>query len=415
MRLAYLLSRYPAVSHTFFLKEVLGLRHLGLSIATASVNPPDRPAAHLSDDERTEMGNTFYLKGGPLFEALTTLLGISLRHPAVLLRGLAAVAGVRGLTFKVRLFWLAYLAEALMLGAWMRRGALSHLHVHFGGPVATVGMLTSQAWRIPYSLTIHGPEELQNVSSYHLPEKLSQSSFVVCISDFSRSQLQQITPPSQWHKFTVVRLGVGQQLLQQTMQHGNANGSTNRPVHLVCVGRLVPEKGQRLLLHTLACLQQQGLEVRLTLAGDGVDRSTLEAEASALQIAGIVHFAGALSHAAVLALCATADLFVLPSFAEGIPVALMEAMALEIPCVSTTIAGIPELMRNGVDGLLVPPSNLDALAAAVMRLVQDPALRRCLGNSARARVRLHYCLPDNLQQLAIQFQERVPLAARGPR
>lgn len=405
-RIAYLLSRYPAVSHTFFLNEIRGLRALGLQIATASINPPDRPSDQLSADERTEAAQTFYLKRGAKLAALASLCGIALRHPAVLVRGLGAVYSVAGLTLKTRAFWLLYLAEALLLGDWMQRNDRRHLHVHFGGAVATVGMLTSQAWAIPFSLTIHGPEELQNIASYHLREKLAQARFVVCISDFCRSQLLQITPPAQWGKFCVIRLGVAPALLDRTVEHGHADGSPEHPVHVLCVGRLVPEKGQRLLLQAVAAVRRQGLNVHLTLAGDGVDRETLERETAELDLSENVRFAGATAHATALDLCASADVFVLPSFAEGIPVALMEAMALRVPCISTTVAGIPELIQSGETGLLVPPSNLHTLTAAIERLVRDPGLRHRLATAAHAQVGSHYNLADNVQQLAEHLVER---------
>ena len=405
-RVAYLLSRYPAVSHTFFLNEVLGLRALGLHIETASINPPDRPSSQLSEQERVAAASTLYLKGGSRAKALTTLCGIVLRHPAVLCRGLLAVARVPALPLKTRLFWLAYLAEALLLGDWMRRRDLPHLHVHFGGAVATVGMLTSQAWRLPYSLTIHGPEELQNTASYHLRQKLAQASFIVCISDFCRSQLQQITPPAQWLKFSVIRLGVADTLLDRPAQHSDADGTAAHPVGLLCVGRLVPEKGQRLLLQAVDRLRQRGLHLHLTLAGDGVDRASLQQEAAVLDLTAHVTFAGSLAHATALDLCAAADIFVLPSFAEGIPVALMEAMALEVPCISTTVAGIPELIGSGVNGMLVPPSNLEALTATLARLITDPPLRHRLATAARQQVQEHYRLGSNLQQLAHLLQTR---------
>lgn len=405
-RVAYLLSRYPAVSHTFFLNEVRGLRALGLEIATASINPPDRPSDRLSNDERTEAAQTFYLKSGAKVSAFAHLCGIALRHPAVLVRGLLAVCGVAGLTLKTRAFWLLYLAEALLLGDWMRRNDRHHLHVHFGGAVATVGMLTSRAWGIPFSLTVHGPEELQNIASYHLREKVAYARFVVCISDFCRSQLLQITPPAQWNKFSVIRLGITPALLDRPVEHGHADGSADKLVHVLCVGRLVPEKGQRLLLQAIAAVRQRGLNVRLTLAGDGIDRKALERETAELDLSASVQFAGATPHATALDLCAAADLFVLPSFAEGIPVALMEAMALRVPCISTTVAGIPELIDNGETGLLVPPANLHALTTAIELLVRDPALRHRLATAAHAQVRSHYNLAANVQRLAEYLVER---------
>ncbi len=401
--IAYLLSRYPAVSHTFFLHEVLGLRALGMHIETASVNLPDRSQDKLSDAERAEVARTLYLKAGSKAGAALGVLGIALRHPGVTLRGLRATFSVRNLTLSGRALWLAYFAEALVLGHWMHRRQLKHLHVHFGGAVASVGLLTSIAWQVPYSLTIHGPEELQNTHSYHLREKLRQASFVVCISDFCRSQLMQITPVSAWNKFTVVRLGVPLALVEQpSMVRAAAE-----PVQLLCVGRLVPDKGQHLLLRATVALVQRGIQLRLTLAGDGPDRPALQAAAASLGLSDLVTFAGAIPHAEALRLCAQADIFVLPSFAEGIPVALMEAMALGVPCVSTVVAGIPELIRHGHDGLLVSPSNVDALTEALATLAGSPTLRHTLGHSARERVRTMYDLATNQRELAHLFATKL--------
>lgn len=402
-RIGYLLSRYPAISHTFFLQEVLGLRGLGVSVETASINMPDRAMDGLSGAEREEAGRTFYVKGGSKLRALLRVVRIAARRPAVVARGIAFLLRVPRLTLRMRVFWMLYLAEALLVGEWMRRENLPHLHVHFGGPVATVGMLTSAAWEVPYSLTIHGPEELQNVDAYHLREKVRQASFVVCISDFCRSQLLQITPVAAWNKFCVVRLGVTETLLNAVPGERVADG----PVRLLCVGRLVPEKGQHVLLQALAEVLRRGIAVQLTLAGDGADRESLKTQARELRVAEAVRFAGATSHAETLRMCAEADVFALASFAEGIPVALMEAMALGVPCVSTMVAGIPELIRDGQDGVLVPPGNADALTEALVRLASDPALRRAYGESSRARVRTMYNLSINQRVLANVFREKL--------
>ena len=403
------MSRYPAVSHTFFLQEVLGLRALGMEVVTASINVPDRAVDRLSEAERGEAAGTFYVKGGAGkkagIEAVGRVLRVAVGRPAVVARGLAAVAGVRGLTLRGRVLWLAYLAEALLVGEWMRRERLPHLHVHFGGPVAAVGMLTARAWGVPFSLTIHGPEELQNMASHHLREKVGAARFAVCISDFCRSQLQQISQVEVWGKFAVVRLGVDAVLLERSAVQVEADGLEGRPVRVVCVGRLVPEKGQRLLLEAVRRLRLGGLDVRLTLAGDGVDRAMLEREAA--DLGGAVGFSGAVAHTEALELCAAAEVFVLPSFAEGIPVALMEAMALGVACVSTTVAGIPELVRDGVNGVLVAPANVDALTAAMERLVRDAGMRRRLGAAARETVRREYCLQTNVRALAEVFLRRV--------
>lgn len=401
-RMAYLLSRYPAVSHTFFLHEVLGLRSLGVEIETASINQPDRPVAALPNAEAAEATTTWYVKGGSTFGAAVRVLRIALVQPAVVLRGLRAVRQMDGLTRRKQAMWLAYLAEALLVGDWMRRKHLGHLHVHFGGPVASVGMLTSIAWGVPYSLTIHGPEELLDVNAFHLREKLMQARFVVCISDFARSQLMHRLPPSEWGKLHVVRLGVTDELLQA---HGDR--AVNDVLHVVCVGRLVPEKGQRLLLQAARELLGEGIALRVTLVGNGPELASLNEFVQRHGLQQAVTMTGALSHAETQSVLQTADIFALPSFAEGVPVALMEAMAFEIPCVSTTIAGIGELIRSGVDGLLVPASNVDALTDALRTLCMDAVLRRRMGASARAQVTMHYRLAQNHLQLAALFRANV--------
>ena len=409
VRVAYLLSQYPAISHTFFLQEILGLRARGVQIITASINRPDRPIESLPAGEAQEARTTMYVKDGNPVASLAKLLTTVITHPSVVLRGLRAVAAVPNLTLPQRAFWLFYLAEALLVGRWMKQQGFHHLHVHFGGAVASVGMLTAKAWQIPFSLTIHGPEELLNVDSYHLREKVTASSFVFCISDFCRSQLCQWTDPSQWDKFQVIRLGVDPVLLtpQSRMMTSGINMPSPRTLELVSVGRLVPAKGHRILLEAIRILRDRGVLLRVTLIGGGADQPALQKYLAMNQLEDSVTLAGALSHPKTLAQLRRADMFALASFAEGIPVALMEAMSLGIPCVSTFIAGIPELIRSGFDGLLVLPANSTALADALESLVTDPVYRKKLGQSGRQRVITQYNLPLNQELLAYSLQARI--------
>lgn len=409
LRLGYLLSQYPARSHTFFLNEILGLRARGLGIETASINPPDRARTDLPAQESVEASHTFYVKEVSRTHALVAICGTAVKQPSVLARGLRAVWRAPSLSLRQRAFWLFYLAEAILVGRWMRERGLSHLHVHFGGAVATVGMLASIAWRIPYSLTIHGPEELLDPNGYQLPAKLSQASFVLCISDFCREELRRITPPAEWSKFAVIRLGVDPLLLapQPTPPRDVRPGLT-----LVCVGRLVQEKGHRILLHALHLLRARGVELHAVLIGTGPLYAELQRTVEAQGLNDLVTFTSGLSHAETLAHVRNADIFALASFAEGVPVALMEAMSLGVPCVSTTIAGIPELICPGADGLLVPPGEPAAFADALETLARDESLRDRLGSAGRQRVIDEYNLPLNLERLAHHFREC--LAERKP-
>ena len=404
-RVAYLLSRYPAVSHTFFLKEVLGLRERGLDVRVASINSPDRARRDLPDVEAAEADQTYYVKSRGTAKVAVQLLGIAFRNPGVTMRGLGAALHLGGWDIKARAYALFYLAEALLVGQWMRRQALNHLHVHFGGPVATVGMITAQAWNVPWSVTLHGPDEFFDQEAFYLRQKIESASFIVCISDFCRSQVLRVAPTLSDSRLEVVRLGVDCAALQPASQLQDPNSVAT--AGLVCTGRMVAAKGHRILLEALAPLIAEGIELTCTLIGDGPERSALEALSARLGISGQIRFLGAQAHHATLAEVAQADVFVLASFAEGLPVALMEAMALGVPCVSTTIAAIPELIEDGENGFLVSPSNVEALSGALRSLAKDKDLRRKLGQQARVTVEARYNLGRNLDLLASTWRRRL--------
>jgi colanic acid/amylovoran biosynthesis glycosyltransferase len=398
IRIAYFLSRYPAISHTFFLKEILGLREIGFEIETASVNPPDRPTSQLPPIEAAEARNTYCLKQIGAWGALYTLVTITFSHPRVILRGLRAAASLGRWDLSLRIYALFYVVEAFLLGLWMSRRGLRHLHVHFGGAVSTVAMLAAEAWGFDYSMTIHGPEEFYEAEQCYLPRKIERAKFIFCISDFCRSQLMKYSHPVHWNKMHVVRLGV------DTEEFRPVSREPKVPLQIVCVGRLVAAKGQHILLQAFSRVRSKGQAVHLTYIGDGPDRTSLEREVAEYRLGEHVTFRGALNHDQTREQMAKADIFALASFAEGIPVALMEAMAMGIPCVSTSVAGIPELIRDNVDGLLVPPSSAESFASAIESLVLDHALRERLGTTGRAHVVEHYNLPVNLNLLASKFE-----------
>jgi glycosyltransferase involved in cell wall biosynthesis len=401
-RLGYLLSRYPAVSHTFFLQEIRGLRELGFDIATASVNAPDRAQHQLTAAEAEEAATTFYLKPIPRTHAMLHLVRIACASPASAFRALRAALQLQPSSLRQRLFSLFYVAEAILLCDWIRRRRITHLHVHFGGAVATVGLLAAAAARIPYSLTIHGPDEFFDELGTHLRQKLESAAFVIAISHYCRSQIMRIASPSSWNRFETVRLGIRPELLPERVVRDAA-----APLQLVMVGRLVPAKGPLLLLQAVEQLRSQGVALALTLVGDGPERGDLEEFIRQYELTDVVTLTGALNHDATLQHLAAADLFVLASFAEGLPVALMEAMALGVPCISTYIAGIPELIHHDHDGILVPAGSVEELTAAILRLAHDPALRQRFAEAARAHVLREYHLPENLKLLAATLNRRI--------
>ncbi|HEY3990178.1 MAG TPA: glycosyltransferase [Acidobacteriaceae bacterium] len=401
-RLGYLLSRYPGISHTFFLQEVRGLRELGFRIETASINAPDRAPGQLTALEAEEASTTFYVKPMPRMRAMLDLVRIAIASPACAFRALRAALQLRPSSFLRRLYSLFYVAEALLLCGWMRRHRITHLHVHFGGAVATVGLIAAAAERIPYSLTIHGPDEFFDEVGSHLRQKFESAAFVIAISHYGRSQVMRIASPARWDRFEVVRLGIRPEALPR-----RATRDADAPLQLIMVGRLVPAKGALLLLQAVERIRSQGVALTLTLVGDGPERGDLEAFVHTYRLAEIVTFTGALNHDQTLARVARADLFVLASFAEGIPVALMEAMALGVPCISTYIAGIPELIDHDRDGILVPAGSVDALTSAILRLAHDAGLRQRFAEAASAHVLREYHLAENLKLLAGTLNRRL--------
>jgi glycosyltransferase involved in cell wall biosynthesis len=355
------------------------------------------PEAEVEESEKT-----FYIKQAGAARAVAIAVKTLLLRPAVFARGVTAALRLGRWNPGATLYAFFYLAEALILGDWMRSRGLRHLHIHFCGPVATVGMMASMAWGFSYSLTVHGPDEFYDVEKFYLKEKVEQAKFILCISNFCRSQLMRLAAPEHWDKMHVVRLGIDPNIFVPTRKESKPDGT----LEILCVGRLVPSKGQLILLQACDLLHGRGYSLRVRLVGAGPDSEHLQAFAREKGIEAV--FEGAKSHDETRQLLGHADIFALASFAEGVPVALMEAMAMEIPCVSTRIAGIPELIRDGLDGLLVPASSVEALASALERLIEDPGLRQSLGAAGCKRVLERYNLPLNVALLARVFRAQAP-------
>jgi glycosyltransferase involved in cell wall biosynthesis len=402
VRMAYLISQYPAVSHTFILREVRRLRTLGYEVHVVSINPADRPRSAMTNEEQEEAALTYVVKQTSLAVMLSAHVAALCRRPRGYGRGLWTALRLGGLDLRKWLFHLLYFVEAVLLGQWMARKRLTHVHVHFATPAATVALLAAKIFPVTFSLTVHGPDEFFDAPGYRLAEKITAASFVCCIGSYARSQLMSLVPPTLWAKLVVSPLGVDPSVFVPRPFRSHPD-----PFEILCVGRLTPVKGQAVLLAACEQLVQAGRQMRLRLVGAGPDRERLEAETVARGLQPYVEFAGAVNQEQIQAFYRCADLFVLPSFAEGIPVVLMEALAMEIPCVTTWITGIPELIRPGQEGLLVVPGDERALTEAIVQLMDDPTLRLRLGRAGRQRVMEQYDLQRNTARLAEIFRQRV--------
>ncbi|MEP7139712.1 MAG: glycosyltransferase family 4 protein [Caldimonas sp.] len=402
LALAYLSSLHPALSMTFVLREIVQLRRSGFRIETVSVSAPDRPPEAMTAEERSEAARTYALKPHGIVGALAGHASALFTRPAGYLRGWALAFQLGRLDLRRLAFNLAYFTEALMVGRWMRAKSLRHLHVHLGSQPATVGMFVKHVFGVGLSITVHGPDEFYDAPGQYLSEKVAAADFICCISHYARSQLMRLSPYEHWSKLVVCRLGVDPQVFRPAEPRSQPS-----PFRILCVGRLTPAKGQHLLVDAVARLGAEGRDVHLHVVGAGIDRDSLERQTARAAATRWVSFEGAVNQDRIRDFYGMADCFCIPSFAEGIPIVLMEAMAMEIACVTTRITGIPELIRDGVDGLLVAPSDVDALVEALRSLIDDPALRRRLGASGRQRVVEHYDLAANVERLARVFRARV--------
>lgn len=396
----YLASEYPAISHTFIYHEICALRALGRSVAAASINPP-RNVGIMTLAEQEEAAAAFVLKSLPKGELLRMLAAFCLSKPAAAGRIMA-----RALSKPVRRSagWakgVFYGFEALLLSAYAREKKAAHVHVHFANPAATVAWIASAAGLLSYSLSVHGPDVFDNIHQGLLPEKLRSAVFVRCISWYCRSQVLRWLPPGQWDKTAIVRCGI------ELSRFSPREEPAAPPFAILCVGRLVAAKGQHVLIDALARLKAESRPFFCTFVGGGEERLALEAHAREMGLDETITFAGALGHGEIPACYDRAHVFVLPSFAEGLPVVLMEAMAKGVACVSTQITGIPELVEDGRTGLLTAPGDAAGLAAALRKLMDNPSLRRQLATEGLRAVHERHDIASNAQALARLFDAQV--------
>ena len=379
LRVAYLINQYPKVSHSFIRREILALERLGVAVSRFAVRGWDDAVAD-SADQAERLRTRYVLREG-LFAPLQATVQLAMLRPRRWLGAMRLVmASWRG-SDRTLFHHLAYLAEACLLVRWLEAEPVDHLHAHFGTNPAEVAMLVHALGGPPYSFTVHGPEEFDHPQALGLGRKGAHAAFVVAISSYGRSQLYRWLARAHWPKVQVVHCGL------DAAFHAVAPMPAAAPTRLVCVGRLCEQKGQLLLVQALHRLVSKGVPVELVLAGDGEMRAEIEALVTALALGSHVRITGWIGSEQVRDEILAARALVLPSFAEGLPVVIMEAMALRRPVVTTFVAGIPELVLDGENGWLVPAGDVESLALAMQAcLAATPEQLVRMGEAARARV-----------------------------
>ncbi len=383
LRLAYLTTEYPKVSHTFVRREIAELERRGHEVVRLSVRPPGGPLVDPAD--RAEAERTLFCLDRPKLTLLAHSAKWAATRPGRWASAVRATLRLHAKSDRGLVRHAAYLAEAAFLANRLKAQGIGHVHCHFGTNAAAVALLMNKLSGVTYSLTIHGPGEFDAPVGLSLAEKVAGAAFTAAISHFGTAQLLRWVDPQHWDRIHVVRCTINPDFL-----------APPEPVaadadRLVCVGRLTPQKGQLHLVDAFAGLVKAGYPGRLVLAGDGELRPALEASIRGHCIGDRVEITGWLSEAGVRREIGRSRAMVLPSSAEGLPVVLMEALAMGRPCVSTFTAGIPELIRPGESGWLVSAGDAAALSDALREVMSTPPARLTqMGLAGRARVELRH-------------------------
>ncbi|MCM8731662.1 glycosyltransferase family 4 protein [Hephaestia sp. GCM10023244] len=390
MRIAYLTNVYPKVSHTFIRDEIHALERIGFEIMRLTIRKPHAPLPDAVD--RAEADRTIALLDvGPLAFA-HAIASRFLQHPLAFIASLwmALSMGWRGAAGIAR--GLAYFVEACLLSTMLARAGVHHVHVHFGTNPASVALLARRLGGPTYSLTVHGPDEFDAPGALHLREKIADASFAVAISHHGRGQLMRWSRVADWPRIALVRCGASPRF-----HHRSDVGLSSRT--LVCVARLSAQKGLSVLIEATAIVARAH-PFQLRIIGDGEMRAEIEAHIAARGLGDHIHLLGWQSTDSVRREIEAARALVVPSFAEGLPVVIMEAFALGRPVIATAIAGIPELVDT-TTGWLVPTGSADALAEAMDEMLcADIGTLQAKTAHGRARVAAQHDVDASAATLA---------------
>ncbi|HEU4430093.1 MAG TPA: glycosyltransferase [Myxococcota bacterium] len=382
--LALVVGRYPTLSQTFIRREVAALRELGVPVQTCSIHR-SAPEELLAEADREEATRTLALRPTSLSTVRDALLSLR-RIPGI--GGAAAVglasAAAQSVTGYGRnpVYPFFYWAEAVLHAGMLGPRRVGHVHAHFANAGGEVARAAARMLGAPFSLTLHGYSDLEQTHPRRLAALVTQARFVACVSDAMREAVAARVPDVR-NKLHVVRCGLDAAGLALAAR-ASAPGA-NAKLRFLHVGRLSPEKDQALLLDAFADALGSGLDAGLRIVGEGPEHAALAQQIVARGLAGRAELVGPLAGAALTAEYAAADLFVMSSRIEGLPVVLMEALAQGVPCIAPAVGGIPELITDA-NGWLFPAGDRAALAARLLAAQQARASLAARGAAGRAAV-----------------------------
>jgi glycosyltransferase involved in cell wall biosynthesis len=400
--IAYLTSQYGRAGDTFIRAEVEALRNLGFTVHTFSIRAPMGGEFIESNSVRREREATEDILNAGLFRLMCASLWLAISRPLRFARAFGLTFRLASRNLPRALYPFAYLLEASYLSRRLEQKHVKHLHNHLGGNSAAVAMLASALTDIPYSLTIHGPAEFLDPKSIAMDQKVSRAKFTIAISEFCKAQLMKATRKQDWERTHVVRCGIGEAFLSATLT----------PVpdvpRLVCVARFIELKGHRVLVEAIDRLVKEGLELQLDFVGDGPLGDRIETALRDRNLQSRVRLLGWKSSDEVRQIMESSRALVLPSFDEGLPVVLMEAMALARPVIATRVGAVEELVEDRVHGWLVRSRSVDELVNAMRDALEAPVERLSeMGAAARECVLQLHDAKTEASKLATLIEAQV--------
>jgi len=396
MRLGYFINQYPAISHSFVRREILAIESLGWEVSRYAIRSDLKSLVDSADKAEAEI--TKFILHTPVQEVISILskqlLFNSKRFFKTLFFALRFNFKYEKNLKKILICFL----EACILSDWVKKQDIKHLHAHFGTNSVTIVLFAKFLTGVNYSYTMHGSEEFDRPERIGFKEKIKEASFVAAISSYTRSQLNRWADFVDWEKIHIVHCGLDSDFLNYEPL------AISNELRIVSVGRFCEQKGQILLLQAVTQLVAEGFELKLILVGDGPMRSHIEKYIVEHDLASYVELTGSLSGEQVREEISLARTFVLPSFMEGLPVVIMEAFALGRPVISTYVGGIPELVKDGVNGWLVPASSLDDLISVMRTALQaSPQTLTEMGERGRQSVFEQHAISIEAEKLSKLF------------
>jgi colanic acid/amylovoran biosynthesis glycosyltransferase len=391
MRIAYLTGEYPRATDTFIQREVFAFRKQGVDVQTFSIRRTGDEHI-VGVEQAAERDRTFYILPVRPMALLIAHLHLLTASPMRYLSAIKLAWSTRQVGLKGTFYQAFYFLEAGILAHQIRQEKIQHLHNHFADSSCTVAMLAAELGGFTFSFTLHGPSIFFEPYRWQIGEKIKHALFVSCISHFCRSQGMIFAPSDRWNRMHIVHCGVEPSLFKQVSHQGMGK-------NLLYVGRLAVVKGLPILLESLVVLKRSHPDITLTVVGDGPDRAQLEQQTAQMGLTANVNFVGYQSQAEVREHMQQTDVFVMSSFAEGVPVVLMEAMAAGVPVVATQIAGVGELVEDGISGFLVPPGDPVLLGDRIEKLLPSAELRNRLGAAGRVKVEKEFNIDHEVTRL----------------